>query len=144
MSVMKGLTLTNREQNRLSIMNAVLDGRWGVAEAAQLIGVSERHTWRLLAAYREDGGSALAHGNRGRLPANATSPEVRAQVVALARERYQGVNHTHMTELLAERDLVRLSRSTVRRLLAGAGLPSPRRRRPPRHRYRRQRMPQEG
>src|SRR5690606_2909000 len=35
-------------------------------------------------------------------------------------------------------------RSTVRRLLVGAGLPSPRRRRPPHHRLRRQRMPQEG
>jgi len=37
-----------------------------------------------------------------------------------------------------------LSRSTLRRLLTRAGLPSPRRGRSPRHRYRRQRMPQEG
>ena len=97
---MKGLTLTIKEQNRLSIMNAVLERRVAVAEAARLIGVSERHTWRLLAAYREDGASALAHGNRGRSPANATSLVVQAQVLALARDRYQGVNHTHMTELL--------------------------------------------
>jgi hypothetical protein len=39
---------------------------------------------------------------------------------------------------------VALARSTVRRILVGAGLPSPRRRRPPRHHIRRQRMPQEG
>jgi hypothetical protein len=37
-----------------------------------------------------------------------------------------------------------LSRSTLRRLLTRAGMPSPRRGRSPRHRYRRQRMPQEG
>ena len=37
-----------------------------------------------------------------------------------------------------------LSRSTVRRLLVGAGLPSSRHRHLPRHRSRRQRMPQEG
>ena len=37
-----------------------------------------------------------------------------------------------------------LSRSTVRRLLVWAGLSSPRHRRPPRPRCRRQRMPQEG
>ncbi|MFH1140563.1 MAG: ISNCY family transposase, partial [Chloroflexota bacterium] len=55
-----------------------------------------------------------------------------------------GINHTHLSELLAEREGVALSRSTVRRLLVGAGLPSPRHRRPPRHRMRRQRMPQEG
>ena len=37
-----------------------------------------------------------------------------------------------------------MSRSTVRSILLSAGLPSPRYRRPPRHRHRRQRMPQEG
>jgi hypothetical protein len=66
------------------------------------------------------------------------------RVVELARERYQGVNHSHMTELLAERDNIVLSRSTLRRVLMGSGLPSPKRRRGPQHRCRRQRMPQEG
>ncbi|MDA0988240.1 MAG: ISNCY family transposase, partial [Chloroflexi bacterium] len=69
---------------------------------------------------------------------------IREKVIAVARDRYSGVNHTHMTELLAEREGLALSRSTVRRLLVGAGLPSPRYRRQPRRRMRRQRMPQEG
>ena len=141
---MKGLTLTTKEQTRLSIMNGVLERQWSVGEAAQLLGVSERHTWRLLAAYRMEGAAALAHGNRGRLPVNTTAATVRAQVIALARQRYLRANHTHLTELLAEREGIALSRSTVRRLLARVGLDSPRRRQPPRHRYRRQRMPQEG
>ncbi len=141
---MKGLTLTTKEQTRLCIMNGVLERQWSVAEAAQLLGASERHTWRLLAAYREEGAAALAHGNRGCLPSNTTPAAVQTQVVALARERYLGVNHTHFTELLAEREGIALSRSTVRRLLLGSGLTSPRRRRPPCHRYRRARMPQEG
>ena len=62
---MKGLTLTTREQTRLRIMNGVLERQWTVVEAAQLLGVSERHTWRLLAAYKEDDAAALAQGNRG-------------------------------------------------------------------------------
>ena len=114
-----------KELTRLHIMNGVLERQWVVAEAAQLIGVSERHAWRLLAAYRKEGAAALAHGNRGRLPRNTTSPAVRSQVVTLAGERYHGVNHTHFTELLAEREGIVLSRSTVRRLLVGAGLTSP-------------------
>ncbi len=141
---MKGLTLTTKEQTRLRIMNGVLKRQWTVYEAAQLLGVSERHTWRLLAAYNEEGAAALAHGNRYRLPANTTPAAVRTRVVVLARERYQGVNHTHFTELVAEREGISLSRSTVRRLLTGAGIASPRHRRPPCHRYRRERMPQEG
>ena len=86
----------------------------------------------------------MAHGNRGRRPPNATSAGVRHRVTVLARTRYQGLNHTHLTEMLAEREGVALSRSTVREILMGAGLTSPRHRRPPRHRFRRTRMSHEG
>ena len=109
-------------------MNLILDRRYPVKEAARLIGLSERHTWRLLAAYKEDGAVALAHGNRGRLPSNITPSGIQSSVVVLARERYVGVNHTHFTELLAEREGIRLPRPTVRRLLTNAGLPSSRHR----------------
>jgi len=141
---MKGLTLTTKEQTRLQILNVVLEGHWSMRETAEVLGVSERQGWRLLAAYRKEGAAALAHGNRGRVPSNATPAVVRQQVVALVQERYGGINHTHLAELLAEREGIVLSRATVRRLLARVGVPSPRRRRPPRHRCRRQRMPQEG
>ena len=113
-------------------------------EAAKVMGVSERHGWRILAAYRKEGAAALAHGNRGRTPVNVTPSAIRQQVVAMAKERYSGVNHTHLAELLAEREGITISRSTLRRVLTEAGLSSPRRGRSPRHRYRRQRMPQEG
>ena len=106
--------------------------------------MSERHVWRILAEYRKEGAAALAHGNRGRRANNSIPEEARTQVVALARTRYARVNHTHLTELLAEREEIVLGRSTVRRILVGAGMASPRRRRPPLHRVRRQRMSQEG
>jgi len=108
------------------------------------MGVSERQGWRILAAYRKEGAAALPHGNRGRKPANATPLTICRQVVTITKERYCGVNHSHLAELLEEREEITISRSTLRRLLTRAGLPSPRRRRSPRHRYRRQRMPQEG
>ena len=57
---------------------------------------------------------------------------------------YAGTNHTHLTELLREREGIDLSRPTVRRILVKAGLGSPRSRRSQQHRVRRQRMPQEG
>ncbi len=141
---MKGLTLTTKAQTRLCILNTVIGKRCSVPEAAQLVGVSERHLWRLLSAYRDKGAIAIAHGNRHRAPANVTSLEIQEKIVNVVRERYQGFNHTHLTELLAEREGIKVSRSTVRRLLMHAGFPSPRHRRSPRHRYRRERMPQEG
>ena len=104
-----------------------------------LTGLTPRHVRRILAAYRERGAAAPAHGHRGRRPTNATPEGLAADVVHLARTRYAGVNHTH----LAEREGVNIGRTTLRRVLLDAGLSSPRQRRPPKHRVRRQRMPQE-
>ena len=108
------------------------------------MGVSPRHTRRTLAAYRENGAAALAHGHRGSKPANATPAAVIVDVVHLASTRYDGANHTHLSELLAEREGIDIGRTTLRRILVNAGLSSPRRRRPPKHRIRRQRMRREG
>ena len=65
-------------------------------------------------------------------------------MLRLTRTRYSGTNHTHLSELLREREGIDVARSTLRRILVEAGLVSPRRRRPPKHRVRRQRMPREG
>ena len=108
------------------------------------MGVSTRQAWRILAAYRKDGAAAIAHGHRGRRAPNATSEATKATVLHLARTRYAGVNHSHMSELLSEREGIDITRSTLRRLLVSAGENSPRGRRPPKHRVRRQRMPREG
>jgi len=114
---MKGLTLTAKEQTRLQVLNTVLEGRWSMGETAEVLGVSERQGWRLLAAYRKEGAAALAHGNRGRVPWNATPVAMRQQVVVMVQECYRGINHTHLAELLAQREGIVLSRSTVRRFL---------------------------
>ena len=113
-------------------------------QAATLMGVSTRHTRRILAAYRQEGAAAIAHGNRCRSPANATPSTLAIEAVRLARTRYAGVNHTHLSELLREREGIDIGRDTLRRILTNAGVNSPRRRRPPKHRVRRQRMPREG
>ena len=136
--------MNQKEQARLSVLNSVLEYQVPVAQAAEVLGVSPRHARRMLAAYREHGAAALAHGNRGRRPHNAIPSAEAAAVVELATGRYEGANHTHLTELLSEREGIDLSRPTVRRILTKAGIGSPRSRRSPQHRFRRQRMPQAG
>ena len=88
---------------------------------AELMGVTSRHTRRILAAYRERGAAALAHGHRGRRPVNATPEALVVDVAHLARTRYAGVNHTHLAELLAEREGIHIGRTTLRRVLLDAG-----------------------
>jgi hypothetical protein len=69
---------------------------------------------------------------------------MRQRLLTLARTTYAGCNDCHLTELIAEREQLRLSRPTVQRWLRTAGIGTPRKRRPPRHRRRRDRMPQAG
>jgi len=126
------------------VLNQVEKGKICGREAAEVLGLSLRHVRRLLAAYRKEGVQALAHGNRGIRPQHALEESLREQVLELAQSTYNGCNTQHFTELLAEREGITLSRSTVRRILLQAGIRSPRKRRPPKHRSRRERYPQEG
>lgn len=143
---MRGETiiLTHHEQQRLMVLSALDRGELLMADAAALLGRSVRQVRRLRQAYRTRGPTALAHGNRGRPSPRRVAESIRAQVVALAQTTYAGVNHTHLLELLGEREHLRLSRTTLRRILTAAGLRTPRRHRPRRHRQRRPRMPRAG
>ena len=87
---MEGLILSSKEQNRLQILNGVMERDWSMGEAAQLMGVSERHGWRLLAGYRKEGAVGLVHKNRGRTPSNATPEYIRDLVVKLGTGYLQG------------------------------------------------------
>lgn len=136
--------MNKKEQRRLMVISKFDKGELTGREAAELAGLSLRHLRRILAAYRKEGACALAHGNRGRKPRHALDESLKRQVAALAQSTYTGCNHQHFTELLAEREGITLSRSSVRRILLIAGIRSPRKRRPPKHRSRRERYPREG
>ena len=53
--------MTPKEQTRLQVLNSLLDEHMTLDQAAMLMGVTTRHTRRILAAYREEGAAALAH-----------------------------------------------------------------------------------
>ena len=128
---MENVTLNQKEQARLQVLNSLLSKHMTIEQASTLMGVSIRQAWRILAAYKEEGAAAVAHGHRGRRAPNAISEVTKAAVQHLARTRYAGVNHTHMSELLGEHEGIDITRSTLRRLLVSTGENSPRGRRPP-------------
>jgi transposase len=138
------VTLSLKEERRLQVLNEIERRHITGKQGAVFMGLSLRQVRRLIAAYREEGAAALAHGNRGRRPAHALGEAIKAQVLTLGKTRYAGFNTQHFTEELAEREKICLSRSTVRRILLDGGIKSPRKRRAPKHRSRRERYPQEG
>jgi len=138
------VTLNRKEQRRLMVLNEVETGKMTSREAAELLGLSLRHVRRIIVAYRKEGAQALAHGNRGRKPHNTLDENLKRRIAEMAQSTYAGCNTQHFTELLSERENVTLSRSSVRLILLEAGIKSPRKRRPPKHRSRRERYPEEG
>ena len=129
--------MSQKELQRVSVISACIKGGMACARAAALLCLSVRQIKRLKKRMREDGEAALAHANRGR-PSHRRLPDaVRTKIVQLARSTYAGFNDHHLCEKLVEREGFSLSRETLRRLLRGNGLGSPRKRRAPAHRQRR-------
>lgn len=140
----ESLTLTMKEQQRSEVVSRWLAGVLTTDEAVALLGTSERTAWRLRAAMVREGAAGLAHGNRGRASPRRLPAEVRARICELARTTYRGYNDSHLAEALAEDEGIAISRAALRRLLRAEGIASPRRRRAPRYRSRRERMAQAG
>ena len=136
--------MSSREQRRGWVLSRLMAGELGAVEGARALGLSARSIRRLRARMEREGPSGLVHGNRGRASPKRLPDATRAKVLELTRETYHDVNDTHLSELLAEREDITISRVSVRRLLRDAGRAPQRERRAPRHRSRRDRRTREG
>jgi transposase len=136
--------LDPRDQQRIDVLARWREGSLTTAEAGALLGCSERTAWRLLGRFRAMGVEGVVHGNRGRASPRRLPSATRERILELTRTRYRGVNDSHLAELLAEDEGIAIGRSSLQRLLRRAGLGATRRRRSPRYRSRRERMPQAG
>jgi transposase len=138
------LRVSQRELHRMHVVRLTLEGRESVGRGAKLLGISARQMKRLRRKLRERGIGRLVHGNRERQAWNKTVSQTIEKVIQLARGRYQGLNDTHLTEKLKEKEKIDLSRPTVRRILRAAGIAAVKRRGVKRHYKRRERKAQEG
>ena len=116
------LFVTQRQLHKWRIMGLVEVGKITLKEAGEKIGVSYRQAKRLWKAVKETGAKGLIHGNVGRPPPNRISDRLKQQVLVLSRQRYERLNDVHFTEMLAEREDIRLSRETVRGWRREAGI----------------------
>jgi transposase len=144
MDTRETITLDARSQQRLLVLTHILAGELEPEAGAAILRLSGRQVRRLVERFRTEGVAALVHGNRGRVPVNRVDPAIRGRVVELAATTYAGFNPVHLAERLAEDVGIELGARTVRRILAAAGMPAVRTRRPRRHRSRRERMPRAG
>ena len=115
------------EQKKYEVIKALADHPNGNKDRAALtLGCTKRHINRMLAGYRREGKAFFVHGNRGRKPATTIPEETRNTVVDLYRNKYYQANFRHYTALLEERENIRISPSSVAKILEAESILSPR------------------
>lgn len=131
--------ITMAEENRINVIQRLGQGQLLKEEACRVLGVTIRQINRLLVKLRESGIRSLIHGNKGKESPRKTKEADVQRAIQLARGRYQDVNDTHFSELLAKREGIVIGRETLRCALRQAGIAAKKKRRRPKYRRRRER-----
>src|ERR1700686_927312 len=112
-------------------------------QAAEILGISDRHMRRWRERYEEEGYNGLMDRRRGK-PSHRRVPLATVEkVLALYREKYFDMNVQHFHEKLEAEHGIELSYTWVKKALQGAGLVARERKRGV-HRKRRARRPLPG
>jgi len=124
----------------------VSDSNFTIAQAAEAMGLSERHVKRLKGEYKRNGIDALVHKNIGKTPAHALSEELRQKIIDLKSSKlFEKANFSHFKEIIARDKFgINLSYSALHGVLTSAGIKSPKTRRPAKKHRRRKRKAYEG
>ena len=115
--------MTQAERDRLVALKKAKKKLITQKQAAQELGITERHVRRLLRALKRRGDKAVVHALRG-LPSNrkiAADTEQEA-VTILRRPVYRGFGPTLASEYLAKKHSIAVSRETVRQWMIEAKL----------------------
>jgi transposase len=136
--------MTKKELVRVHVIKSLIEDKMTSRDAAEVLSLSERQIKRLKAGVKKDGEVFVIHKNRGRKPKHTIPGKIREEIVFLVRNKYKGVNYTHLAELLREEEGITISQSSVSRILKAKGIKSPRKHKPPKPHRTRERKPQEG
>lgn len=112
-------------------------------QAAEILGFSDRHLWRIRERYGQFGYESLFDKGRGQSSPKRVPYATVEKVLALYREKYFDFNVRHFHEKLHEQHAIELSYTWVKAVLRGAGLVARQRQRGV-HRKRRARRPLPG
>ena len=125
MNAIRKVLLTMDENQKYEVIKKLVDTNGNKKTAALKIGCSDRHINRLIKGYKEQGKSFFVHGNRGRQPANTLSKDIKQLILDLYRTKYQDCNLTHYSELLAEKEEIIVSISSISSILRKEYILSP-------------------
>jgi len=132
------LALSKKEVDRLMIIGQREENQLTVQQAAELIGVSERQTYRILKRIRAEGAKGIIHKLRGRESNRGYPKELKEEIIRIYRKQYWDYGPSLYSEMLTEYHNISLNRETVRRWLREESITTSLRKKRP-HRRKRQR-----
>jgi transposase len=120
------LEMSTKELSRLEVMQRLSEKRMSQKEAGKMLNLSTRQIKRLLKAYHEQGAEGLVSKHRGRKGNNRLADEVKKKALNLLKTKYKGFGPTLAHEKLVEREKLKLSDESLRKLMIEEGLWKPR------------------
>src|ERR1700704_1983090 len=90
------VTVSQKEWQRMKVIENAVSGRLSVSEAARLLQLSERQVQRLKRRFCPDSVAWVHRGNRGRPKPWALPAALRRTILELARDKYAGFNDSHL------------------------------------------------
>lgn len=114
-----------QEWDRAEMIGACARGEITVAIAAQRLQLSARQVLRLLKRFAEGGAEAMAARHRGKPSNNQLKEGLAKDVLELVAKRYADFGPTFACEKLRDEHQLILSKETLRQLMIGAGLWTP-------------------
>jgi transposase len=111
------LSMSTKELSRLEVTQRVSKKQMSQKEAGEILHLSTRQIKRLLKRYKKQGASGLISRHRGRQAANRLSESVKERALDLLRRKYQGFGPTLAHEKLVEKEKIKLSVESVRKIM---------------------------
>ena len=96
------ITMSNKEIQRLAVLQDVRDHRITQVRAAEILNLSTRQITRLLQKLNQDGVSAMAHASRGQPGHHRHDELVKSQCLSIISEHLLGFGPTLAHERVAK------------------------------------------
>jgi len=113
------------EEYKYELIKKLVETDGNKKNAALKLNCTVRHVNRMIQGYKAKGKEFFIHGNQGRQPVHALSPEIKQDIIDLYRTKYEGANFTHFSELLLKYEKLSISPSALRSILMQEFILSP-------------------
>lgn len=116
------LTMSNKEIDRLKVIQKVIDGSLTWREGGRQLDLSERQIGRYCVRVREEGNPGVIHGLRGQPSNHQLNAKVVEKALRIVQERYTDFGPTFAGEKLEEKHGIKISVFSLRGRMIEEGI----------------------